>query len=86
MASITAFPRQPAINPTRSDANPFRNGADLDAEFEIDEYRHRNRVNLFAAIAVVLLIAAGWWLVNSLVETEKVHGCYASGAHYCSVI
>jgi hypothetical protein len=86
MASITAFPQEPAVNPTRSDANPFRNGADLNAEFEIDEERHRNRANLLAAVVAVLLITAGWWMVNSLVATEKVQGCYASGTRYCSLI
>jgi hypothetical protein len=66
-ASITAFPQESTVNPTRSDANPFRNGADLNAEPEIDEERCRDRENLFAAVAVVLLIAAGWWIVSSLV-------------------
>lgn len=75
MASLIAFPPKPAVNP---------NGADLNAAPEED--RHRDRVNLFAAVAVVLLIAAGLWIVNSLVETEKVQGCYASGTRYCSLI
>jgi hypothetical protein len=66
MGSITAFPSNPSINPTPSDAHTFRHGA---AEFEIDEERHRNRVNLLGAIVAVLLIAAGWWIVNSLAGT-----------------
>jgi hypothetical protein len=83
---ITAFPQQPAINAARSDANPFGNGADLKAEAESDEYLHRDRENLFAAVAAVLLIAAGLWIANSLIETQKVQGCYASGTRYCSLI
>jgi hypothetical protein len=86
MASLTAFPQDSAVNPTRSDANSFRNGADSKAEAEIDEERYRNRANLFAAVVAVLLITAGWWIVNSLAETEKVHRCYASGTRYCSSI
>ena len=65
MASVVAFPKESAVNRTRKDANH----ADLDAEFEIDEQRHRNRVNLFAPIVVVFLIAVGWWIVNSLAGT-----------------
>jgi hypothetical protein len=84
MASIIAFPQKSAVNRTRPDANPFRNGADLNAEPESDEGRHR--VNLSAAIVVVLLVAAGLWIVNSLVDTQKVQGCYASGTRYCSLI
>ena len=77
MASIVAFPQKKAVKPTRRDA---------EAELEIDEDSQRGRINFFAAIALVLVIAAGWWLVNSLVETQRVQGCYASGTHYCSSI
>jgi ferric-dicitrate binding protein FerR (iron transport regulator) len=79
MTSITAFPREAALNRPRKDA-----GRSPTAASEDD--RQRGRVNLFAAIAVVLLIAAGWWMVNSFVESQKVQGCYASGTRYCSLI
>ena len=79
MSSITAFPPEAALNRTRKDADRGPTAASEDD-------RQRGRVNLFAAIAVVLLIAAGWWLVNSFVETQKVQGCYASGTRYCSLI
>jgi hypothetical protein len=82
MASLTAVPSKASVDPTRSDAHTFRHGA---AEFEIDEERHRNRVNLLAAVVAVLLIAAGWWIVNSLAETQKAQSCYATGT-YCSLI
>jgi hypothetical protein len=86
MASITAFPLKRAVGPTRRDADPFKNGAGSRAELEIDEDSQRGRVNFFAAIALVLVIAAGWWLVNSFVEMQRVQGCYASGTRYCSSI
>jgi hypothetical protein len=86
MASIIAFPRGSAVNRTRSDANPFRNGPDLSVEPESDEGRHHDRGNLLATVATVLLIAAGLWIVNSLVDTQKSKGCYASGTRYCSLI
>jgi hypothetical protein len=58
---VTAFPQQPAINATAQ--TPIPSGM----EAESDEYRHRDRENLFAAVAAVLLIAAGWWILSSLV-------------------
>jgi len=83
MTSLTALPANPAVEPTRPDARPFRHGA---AEREVDEERYRNRANLAAAIAAVLLIVAGWWIVNSLAETQRAQSCYASGTQYCSLI
>jgi hypothetical protein len=80
---MAAFPSNPSINPTPLDTHTFRHGA---TEFEIDEDRHRNRVNLLGAIVAVLLIAAGWWIVNSLGETQKAQSCYATGTNYCSLI
>jgi hypothetical protein len=86
VASIIAFPQGSAVNRPRPAANPFRNGPELIVEPESDEGRDHDRVNLSAAIAVVLLIAAGLWIVNSLVDTQKAQGCYASGTRYCSLL
>jgi hypothetical protein len=82
MGSVTAFPLNPSGRLARSDATPSRHRA---TEFEIDEDRHRNRVNLLGAIVGVLLIAAGWWIVNSLAETQRAQSCYATG-NYCSLM
>ena len=82
MTSIAAFPREAALNRPRKEADSL----DRSATAASEEDRQRGRVNLFAAIAVVLLIAAGWWLVNSFVASQKVQGCYASGTRYCSLI
>jgi hypothetical protein len=67
-------------------ASLCRNGPDLNVEPERDEGSRRDRVNLSAALVVILLIATGLWIVNSLVDTQKLHGCYASGTRYCSLI
>jgi hypothetical protein len=80
MASIAALPSPTPAHQTRSDTHPYRHGA----EYEIDEERHRNRVNLLGAIVAVLLIAAGWWIVNSLAGTQKAQSCYGTGT-YCSL-
>ena len=85
MTSIVALSQTRAVDRTLAEAGRVRGGVDLTAERESDEERYRLRVNLAAAVAVVVLIAAGWWLVNSMAETQKAHGCYASGARYCSL-
>jgi hypothetical protein len=82
MTSIAALPREAALNPPRKEADSLDRGATAASE----EDRQRARVNFFAAIAVVLLIATGWWLVSSFVQMQKVQGCYASGTRYCSLI
>ena len=51
-----------------------------------DEYRDRMRVNLFAAIVLVVLMGVGIWLVNIMVDSQKARGCYSSGEHTCSLI
>jgi hypothetical protein len=86
MTSITAFPEESAVDRKRQSANPLKNGPKVSTESEIDGDGNRNRTNFFAAVVVVLLIAAGWWLVNSLVEADRVQGCYSSGTRSCSLI
>jgi hypothetical protein len=51
-----------------------------------DDYAQRMRVNLFAAIALIALVGVGIWLANTMVSSEKAHGCYTSGEHTCSLI
>jgi hypothetical protein len=50
-----------------------------------DEFRQRMKVNLAAAIVLLGVLAIGFWLVDAMVGTQKVHGCYTSGAHSCSL-
>ena len=51
-----------------------------------DDFRDRMRVNLFAAVVLIALTLFGIWLANTMVATEKAHGCYSSGEHTCSLI
>jgi hypothetical protein len=53
---------------------PLTKSADLTAELDSDGDCVRGRVNLFAAIAVIAFITVGCFLVNSLVETQKLQG------------
>jgi hypothetical protein len=41
------------------------------------------RGNLFALIAVVVLIALGYWAFNYLDQQRKLQNCLDSGRHDC---
>jgi len=85
--SIPAFSRERGVNRTGGDASPVRNVARLDAEPESDDdFRNRMRDNLFAAVAVIVLMCIGVWLVDVMVDTQKAHGCYTPGERSCSLI
>jgi hypothetical protein len=50
-----------------------------------DDYRHRMRVNLLAAVAVIMLIVSGSWVMDTLVESaqegqtwKQLHGVHAT--------
>jgi hypothetical protein len=86
MTSTAAFPQERPVNRTKRDAGPSRKSPDSKAELGSEEDRNRGRVNLFAAVAVIVLIAVGWCLVNSFIEMQRARDCYASGALYCSLI
>jgi hypothetical protein len=75
---------------TRGDsALAARSGRKIDGLQEGAEsaaaYRHRMRVNFFAAGLLILLMGAGMWIADAMVDTQKAHGCYASGQR-CSLI
>ena len=59
---------------------------DLQRYLEDQEFRLRMRVNLVSAIILSALLAFGIWLADEMVETQKFQGCYASGAHSCSLM
>ena len=51
-----------------------------------DDYRHRMIVNLLAFILVIGLIAAGWWLADSMARMRKNQDCVLSGRRGCSPV
>lgn len=55
------------------------------AEFE-DNYRHRMTMNVLALVVTVMLVVAGVWLANKIVEIRKNQDCYLSGRRNCTPI
>lgn len=51
-----------------------------------DDYRHRMLVNLAAFVFVLLLIAAGYWLADTMARMRKDQDCVLSGRRGCSPI
>ncbi len=51
---------------------------------EEDEERHASgRGNLFALIAVIVLVAVGYWAFHYLDQQRKLQDCLDSGRHDC---
>ena len=50
---------------------------------EDDEPGPSGRGNLFALIAVVILIALGYWAFRYIDEQRKLQNCLDSGRHNC---
>jgi hypothetical protein len=54
-----------------------------DEDDERAEQERRRRVNLVSAIAVLLLIVGGYWLVNYLQRNANIEACIESGRRDC---
>ena len=46
----------------------------------------RRRTNIVLMVVAVLLIGAGIWMVNALVDARKLQQCYESGRRNCAPI
>jgi len=50
---------------------------------ETEERQHRTFVNLMAAIAVLVLAIAAFWVMKTLDERRKLENCLSSGRRDC---
>ena len=50
------------------------------------EARDRRAANLFLLTAAVVLVAAGVWLANAMVDARRADDCLASGRRNCNPI
>ncbi len=48
-----------------------------------EEPEARGRSNLFALIAVIVLVGLGYWAFNYLDQQRKLQNCLDSGRHDC---
>jgi hypothetical protein len=51
-----------------------------------DDYRHRMLVNAAALVVVVLLMAVGLWLADTMATLRKNEDCVFSGRHNCAPV
>jgi hypothetical protein len=51
-----------------------------------DEARDRRAANIFLLVAAVLLIAAGVWLANAMINARRADNCLSSGRRNCAPI
>jgi hypothetical protein len=51
-----------------------------------DDYRHRTLVNLAAFAFLILLVAAGYWLADTMASMRKDQDCVLSGRRNCSTL
>ena len=47
------------------------------------ESERRTTINLVAAVAILLLIIGGYWLINFLDQKRKLEACLESGRQNC---
>ncbi|MBI3436834.1 MAG: hypothetical protein HY056_17420 [Proteobacteria bacterium] len=66
----------------RTDIEKFADGV-APAE---DDYRHRMMLNMAVAAAIVLLIAIGLWIADTMAVMRKNQDCVLSGRRGCAPI
>lgn len=72
---------------TRTSAPPPVAGLDKYQRTEDgDDYRHRMLVNVAALVVVLLLMAAGYWLADSMARMRKGQDCVLSGRAGCTPV
>lgn len=76
------FARRPAPPPAVKDLAGYEGGVE-DAP---DEYRHRMTMNGLAAVVLVALMAAGWWIADTMAGLRKTQDCALSGRKNCEKI
>jgi hypothetical protein len=64
------------------DVESYRHGG---AE-EDDDYRHRMKMNVIALMVVVLLVAGGLWIADTIAQMRKTQDCVLSGRRGCAPI
>ena len=53
---------------------------------DFDEDRERSRNNILFLVVAVLVVVAGIWLVNKLIDLRNLQNCLESGRRNCAPI
>ncbi|MDI1345902.1 MAG: hypothetical protein PSV22_17630 [Pseudolabrys sp.] len=76
--------RQKQPQESNQDSNQVSNhGGNQAAE---EDERDRRATNIFLAVAAVLVVGGGLWLVNSMADSRKAQMCLESGRRNCNPI
>lgn len=51
-----------------------------------EDERDRRATNIFLAVAAILVVGGGLWLVNAMVDSRKAQLCFESGRRNCNPI
>jgi hypothetical protein len=73
-AKIIAFARRP-----KAVTDPLR-------RLEAEDDRRRSLQNLFAALIILLLMVAGFWLIDHLRTSARIEACLEAGHRNCMPI
>jgi len=65
---------------------PIADLAKYERSEDSDDYRHRMIVNAVAFVFVLLLIAAGLWLADTMARMRKDQDCVLSGRRGCTPV
>jgi len=81
-----ARPRVPTHLP-RIGPSPVKGFEEFESGSEnADDYRHRQRANLAAFLACVLLVVAGVWIAMKMSEVRRDQDCVLAGGKNCAKI
>lgn len=70
----------PLRSPPAQDISRFERGS------EVDDYRHRMRMNIAAGLFTVVLIGFGVWLAMSIADLRRTQDCILYGRRDCAVM
>ena len=51
-----------------------------------DDERDRRATNIFLAVAALLVVGGGLWLINAMVDSRQAQMCMESGRRNCNPI
>jgi len=56
---------------------------EADRPSEEEDERDRRATNIFLAVAAILIVGGGIWLVNAMADSRKAQLCMESGRRNC---